>query len=286
MINAVNKIAIYVTGSPSAPAAVEAAGKVAESFGASVLGFHAVDHLSPIAMAPMPGAAMNPVLIDDLEHQSQERAAIAEDQFLSVMKAHGWEGRWHRIDEPNLPLRDTVARVMQLADLVVAEQGDIVNARLNWLSRLEESIVDSGRPVIVHPHGWSGTIGETRALIAWKPTREAARAVHDALPFLARMEKVTITAIDSRDAPAPREEEPGKMLADFLATHGVAAESQPLHNIDSGEVGDVLMGQAAKVGADLLVLGAFSHSRLREGLFGGVTRDVIKKTAIPALLSH
>lgn len=283
---AVHNIVVYASGSESAPLAVEAAGMFAHSFDASLLGFHIIGSPSAAALAPVSGATVNTMLVDELQQQANERAEMAEKQFRAVMEKQGWDGRWQCFDDSKRSTRAQAARILHLADFVVAEQGDVEDTATNWQGRLEDSVVDSGRPVIVHPRGWTGTIGETTALIAWKPTREATRAVHDALPLLTRMESVTVTAISDRNKPASDEDEPGKILADYLVARDIKAVSRPLFDTDTSDTGDVLMDQATGMGADLLVLGAYSHSRLREGIFGGVTRDVIERTKVPALMSH
>lgn len=280
------KIAINVTGSSNAPAAVEAAGRLAQSFDASLLGFYVVEYASPVALAPVPGAAMNPVMIEDIQRQEEERARIAEKQFRTAIETHDWGGRWLCLDNPNASSRDLTAHLLHLADMVVAEQGDLENDAMNWQGQVEESVVDSGRPVILYPRAAPEAIGETHALIAWKPTREAARAVHDALPFLHRVRQVTVTAVNEDGADTDNAGDSSAMLVEYLASRGINAASKPLDGVDSGDIGSALIEQAAGVDADLMVMGAYSHSRLREGLFGGVTRDVIENTTVPTLMSH
>lgn len=118
-------------------------------------------------------------------------------------------------------------------------------------------------------------------LIAWKNSRESARAVRNAMPFLEEAERVTVLTID---APG-RAHDDGLALVEWLARHGVSARHHPAAAL-GGEVGDLILACAAEIGADLLVMGAYGHSRLRELVLGGATRTVLDHTPLPVLLSH
>lgn len=286
MTKFIRKIAVNVGGNPFSPNTLNSATALAQSFDATLYGFHIDDTPTAVSLAPMPGATVSPIIIDDLQKQANERAQTAKQQFQKSMEEGNWNGCWCQIDSDGLSARDRIAKVLHLADLVVAEQGDVEEGSKNWQSRIEESVIDSGRPVIVHPHKWTGKIGETSALIAWKPTREATRAVHDAIPFLRRVDRVTVTMISDQNRQDAEETQPGADLIDYLALHGIEAVSRPLYEIPSSDTGETLIDQASRMGADLLVLGAYSHSRLREQIFGGVTRDIIERTRVPALMSH
>lgn len=283
--NAVARFVVYVSGSPNGTATIEMAARVAQSFGASLLGMHVVESASA-AFAPVPAVTLDPMSTEEFRRRAKARAGTAEAQFREIASKFKCDSLWLRIEDGVVSTRDQAAHAMHLADYIVAEQGAPGDLATNWQGRIEDSIVDGGRPLILHPRDWSDSVGEREALIAWKPTGEAARAVHDALPFLSRLERVTVTSVSDQEKPKPNIREPGKVLADYLEARGIRAISEPLFDIDRGKTGDALLQKAAGMGADLLVLGGYSHSRLREGLFGGVTRDVIENTAVPALISH
>jgi nucleotide-binding universal stress UspA family protein len=140
---------------------------------------------------------------------------------------------------------------------------------------VEAVVIDSGRPAIVVPYaGTFGAIGET-VLIAWKPTRESARAVSAALPLLQRAKQVHVAGWDSE----PRD------LEHFFYHHGIDAvfhrEGQaPAH------VGEYMLSRAAELGADLLVMGCYGHSRARELVLGGASRTVLESMTLPVLMVH
>jgi nucleotide-binding universal stress UspA family protein len=136
--------------------------------------------------------------------------------------------------------------------------------------------------LIVPRYGVFGTVGE-RVLIAWNGSREATRAAHDALPLLKRATKVTVLSIDP-DHDSQRRV-PSADITLHLARHGVAAEADSTVALDIA-VGDVLLSRAADLGADLIVMGGYGHSRVREMVLGGATRHLLQHMTVPVLMSH
>ena len=149
---------------------------------------------------------------------------------------------------------------------------------------LDRALLESGAPMLMLPPEWTpGPVGEN-IVIAWNAGREALRAVHDAMPLLERAKKVTLFAFSSQPSALRKSAE---MLVDHLAAHGVKAE----HISDWTNTGDLTAVEALFASldtqdADLIVAGAFGHSRLYEGLFGGVTRDLMHQQSLPVLMSH
>ena len=128
----------------------------------------------------------------------------------------------------------------------------------------------------------------TRVMVAWDGGREAARAVGDALPLLARAESVAVLVINpSQDGHG---EQPGADIALHLARHGITVEAQHLEaqHLEAQDlsVGDALLSRLADQDIDLLVMGAYGHSRLRELVLGGVTRKIFQQMTVPVLMSH
>jgi nucleotide-binding universal stress UspA family protein len=149
---------------------------------------------------------------------------------------------------------------------------------------LDRALLESGAPMLMLPPEWTpGPVGDN-IVIAWNAGREALRAVHDAMPLLERAKKVTLFAFSSRPSALRKSAE---MLVDHLAAHGVKAE----HISDWTNTGDLTAVEALFASldtqdADLIVAGAFGHSRIYEGLFGGVTVDLMHQQSLPVLMSH
>jgi len=121
--------------------------------------------------------------------------------------------------------------------------------------------------------------------VAWNATRESIRAVADALPLLVKAEAVEVLVVDHQRRPEGHGQEPGADIARHLAHHGAHVE---VRRLSSGgkDVGRLLLSQAAAFGADLLVMGAYGHTQLREWMFGGVTRTVLYEAGLPVLMSR
>ena len=144
-------------------------------------------------------------------------------------------------------------------------------------------VMACGAPVLVLPAQPGPNFKAQRILVAWKSTAQAARAIHNALPLLKRAQSVLLTEIVSENQ-ATRYEISAKSMADFLLSHGVAVSA--LRIGAAGDAGEQLMQAAQDNGCDLIVAGAYGHSRLREWALGGVTRSLLLASTLPCLLSH
>jgi nucleotide-binding universal stress UspA family protein len=167
-------------------------------------------------------------------------------------------------------------------DLTVLGQADPEPSSLRSVSP-EEVVLFSGRPTLIVPAvGRFEHVGR-HALIAWNASREAACVVGDAMPLLVHAQAVTVLSINS----AGRND--GKQqaidLAHHLARHGIEAEATAT-DAEHIAVGEVLLARASDCGADLIVMGAYGHSRSRQLLLGGATRHVLKHTTVPVLMGH
>jgi nucleotide-binding universal stress UspA family protein len=139
--------------------------------------------------------------------------------------------------------------------------------------------------VLVLPYiGPAASFGE-RAFVAWDASREAARAVNDALPLLRRAKQVGVLTVNPRPWPFGHGEEPGGDIGLHLARHGVKVEVQRIEAPDI-DPGNAILSHLADRSADLLVMGAYGHSRLREFVLGGVTRTILGEMTVPVLMSH
>lgn len=149
---------------------------------------------------------------------------------------------------------------------------------------LEAVMFDSGRPVVVVPPGWKpGPIGKN-VLVAWKPTREATRAVADADEFLMQAQNVSVVTVDAKPSRGYGEQ-PGADITAHLAFRGAKVK---LFNVDSTGRSETraILDQARAVGADLIVMGGYGRTRLSEMIFGGVTREILKTAEVPVFMSH
>jgi nucleotide-binding universal stress UspA family protein len=171
------------------------------------------------------------------------------------------------------------------SDLVVIGQTNRSEPSPSIMSDFPEFMVmNSGRPVLIIPHtGEFEQVGR-RVLVAWDGSREAARAVSDAIPILAKSEIVQIIVVNPGEKRDSHGEEPGADLALFLSRHGIKVEIATRFSVH--DAGAELLKAASELGMDLIVMGGYGHSRLREMLMGGVTRTILEKMNLPVFMSH
>jgi nucleotide-binding universal stress UspA family protein len=271
-------ILVYVDATKVAPTCLDVATMLATAHEAHLTALHV--SAPPFIMGDFgPGGAVE--VIRWQEEQARLVAERAEEEVVAARRRSGREIEWRRA-AGEVPA--TVQLHGHYADLVVVGQGSRSDDQSMVADILPESIVmGCGRPALVVPiYGKFPRVGDC-VLVAWNRTREATRAVHDALPILARAKTVMILEVNP---PADRQPHvAGADVALHLARHGVKAEVEAAAVSDI-EVGPTILSRAADLGADLLVMGAYGHSRLRELTLGGVTRHLLKHMTIPVLMSH
>lgn len=272
-------ILVHLDANPRAAVRLDVAARLAARHGAHLSGLFVVDIPLPVMMDPSGGGGVLASLIEDMRAAALADAAAAEAAFRARCERDGIAHEW-RVAEGMTA--DHVTAAAHYADLVVLGQASPDAPEQGGSVLLDDAIFFSGRPVLVVPYAGSFADVGRRVLVGWKAGREASRALHDALPLLAAAERVTVLSVNPGGGP---DHLPGAAISRHLARHGIAAEAS---RMDAAEVadGDVLLNAAADLGADLLVVGAYGHSRLREFVLGGVTRTLLQRMTVPVLFSH
>ncbi|MGH7185222.1 MAG: universal stress protein, partial [Pseudomonadota bacterium] len=236
---------------------------------------------------PMIGEGMSGVMLDQIVEgfrgESQQRAAAAR-RLCETLAAErsagpGEGGATIAFREEEGREDEVAARLGRLHDLTVVARAE-GQAGAPVTVTLESLLLHSGRPVLVAPGEPIGSIGRSIA-VAWNGKEQAARALGAALPFLAKADTVTVlTAGEPHAAGRPAE------VVRYLAWHGIRADAVEVPAASPGKVGQILLEQVGQTGADLLVMGAYGHSRLKEMILGGATRDLLGHAALPVLMAH
>lgn len=252
---------------------------------AHLTGLCVQEHLLPAdlssALGGYPDLWAYPEFSRQIEAQAAAAAAVIEAKFRECLRRDGVKGEW--VQETD-SLVSAVVRRAHAADLVILGQNDpdsFVPAVARTL--IEDVLMMSGRPLLLVPYaGTYRTIG-TSVLIGWGGTRESARAVHDALPLIEPTAKVTVLTVQT---PPESDTVPAADIANHLARHGLAVTAARTFLADGLSPADALLDYASDCGADLLVVGGYGHSRTREMILGGVTRDLLRHMTVPVLMSH
>lgn len=172
------------------------------------------------------------------------------------------------------------------ADLVVVGQHDgSINGDGGQIDIADELVFELGRPVMVVPYTGHFKVLGQRIMVAWNASRESTRAVGDSIPVLRDAKHVFVMAINPKGGHNGHGAMPGADIAQHLARHGVKAEAQHVFAEDV-DVGNMLLSRAADENIDLIVMGCYGRSRLREIVLGGATRHMLKHMTVPVILSH
>jgi nucleotide-binding universal stress UspA family protein len=283
---ALRDILVQLDGGPRSAERLAVAVALARRHEAHLTGLGVID-LPSVELfygSAMPFAGLAPEQIVAGMHTDGVAAmASIEAEFRAQASQAGVAAEW-RLAEGNLAA--VTALAAHTADLTVLGQPNRYDPReppSSLHSTVVHTVMTSGRPVLAVPFAGRFPVIGDRVLIAWNATREAARAVNDALPLLAGATLVTVVAVNP---PSGGEiDRPGADLVRHLGRHGVRAEA--VHTVAKDiSAGDALLSYAADIGADLIVAGAYGHSRAREMVFGGVTRTLLSEMTVPVLLSH
>jgi nucleotide-binding universal stress UspA family protein len=277
---ALKDILLLVDQSSSAPARIDVASRLASRFGAHMAGLYVS---APTGIPASIRAELPALAIKNLARFEAQAVEAARELFMARASQPGVTLEWRdREGEAG----QVVGRHARYADLAVVGQDDPRDAEPNAPRGVAERVLlESGRPVLVVPYvGARSPVGE-RVVVAWNASREAARAANDALPILERAAKVTVLSINPRSGPAGDGEVPGADMALHLARHGVRAEANTIESEDV-KAAELLLSSLADLGADLLVMGGYGRSRLRELVLGGVTRSILGAMTTPVFMSH
>jgi nucleotide-binding universal stress UspA family protein len=222
-----------------------------------------------------------PVLLESIAQQEEEWAALARKRFEDAVQAANIQSSFEHGLGPRFTALSTHARYSDL--LVLTQDSDDGQPRMSGFA--DNVLLDCARPVLMVPYvGAAVPIGGT-AVVAWNGTRESTRAVNDALPLLSLAKQVQVVVIEPDDTPLRNAPLPGADISAHLARHGLNVEAKVLHG--SGiSAGNLLLSHAADVSANLIVMGAYGHSRLREMILGGVTHQLLQEMTVPVLMSH
>ena len=214
---------------------------------------------------------IGPDLIEAQRKANREIAERVQAIFRSVCD-EGAKAVWQEVEGDR---GDLLAEAARTTDLLIARHAKVGATEAPDV--LDQLVTATGVPVLALPSVFSGDLGQT-VLVAWNSSREATRAVHDALPLLREAKRVILDAVGDEAATTL------EAAAAMLRRHGLAVQAAKLDELD-GNAGEVLLAQAATHAADLLVMGAYGHARLRELVFGGATRHVLREATLPVLFS-
>jgi nucleotide-binding universal stress UspA family protein len=261
-----------------APAVLDAASGLALRFGSHLTGVHAEPLPMPIA-SPM--GFPDATLIGASEDINRAREERLSGLFASRLARENFSSEWRSLRGVSGDGAMSVLESARCADLVITGDGGGEGGSPD----IDTLIQGSGRPVLLVPRNRPAQTDVRRIVVAWNGSREAARAVFDALPFIVAAEETTLITIDPVTEPGQVGPLPGAQVAAALARHGAKLTVEAVSSREWSRA-QVMEKTVREKNADLLVLGAFSHSRIREMIFGGTTRSIIENPPCLALMAR
>lgn len=263
--------------------ALESACCVARRFDGYVEGVYVQPALPAIASADGFGV-VTPAFVEKYEQEDKARIQQAQLYFEQFFSQRGFSDAaagarpsavWQNVG----PTDDYVGHRGRLFDLVVVGR-PMQGATTPTMHTLEAALFEAGRPILIAPPNAPSSIGET-VVIAWNGSTETARTIAFALPFLKQASKVIVLSIEDFSVPGPS----GEDVTRHLGYNDIAASAM---TADSGNrsPGEAMLAEAMAQGADLLIKGAYTHSRLRQMIFGGATNHILSYTELPVLMAH
>jgi nucleotide-binding universal stress UspA family protein len=271
-------ILVHVDTGPHCAARLEAAIALAAAHDAHLTGLYLRNepHVPPFVRAQF-----GPQVTALQNQYANEARAQAEAMFEARLRPSGLGYEWRATEGEAY---DMLALNARYADLTVLGQPDPASDE-EERPLPDHLVLDAGRPVLVVPYAGVRPARFDKVVVAWNGSRESTRAVNDALPILRQARTVIVLAVDPVGGIDGHGEVPGADLSLHLARHGITAEAQQVA-AEEMNVGEALLARCADQAADLLVMGAYGRSRVRELVLGGATQYVLGNMTQPVLMSH
>ncbi|ACB95838.1 universal stress protein [Beijerinckia indica] len=270
---------VYVDMREDAPARIKLASNLAEVFDATLIGIAGslpeLPSVDPYGMGAMVGELMT------LEHdRAQAAVQEAADRFKDLVTGRSIKTEWRgALSYPG----SLLVKEARAADLIILGREAGATYPYNE-PNVGDVLLSAGRPLLIVPQGVEKAPAGSAAIVAWKETKEARRAVHDALPLLRHIPDVTVVELSEKDDFEEAQGHTEDVVA-FLSRHRIKATALA-EVLGKKSAPERLLEIAKEKKADLIVMGGYGHARLREWTFGGVTRDLLQTSPLSILLSH
>jgi nucleotide-binding universal stress UspA family protein len=277
----IKDLVVNLSVAPERDPAAEFALSVARAFSARVVGIaFQSDPITPTALVD--GMPPPPDLIESLRMESERAAKAAASRFNDAAQLASVPFETRIVTATVAGAANRFAEIARRFDLAVVAQAQADAVGPEALI-VEQALFDSGRPVLVVPYIQTAPFKADRVMLCWDGSRPAARAAGDAMPILSRAQVVEVFTIASGKLKS--DEFPGADIAEHLAQHGLNVKVTRTVSGDV-DVANVILSHAADSGANLIVMGGYGHSRLRELILGGATRGILASMTVPTLMSH
>lgn len=263
------------------PALLEGAAKLARDLDAHLQAIYVVPAIEIFA-----GIGFEPIVFDEKRDLFKKAERSVRASFEAILKENGIGGAFEAVESSGPDITNHVIDRARRCDITIvsqhAKESGLTVADRGFVERI---VLSSGRPTIVVPREGMTSLSADLIIVGWSGTRESARAAFDSLPLLRRAREVRVLSADPEKTHSYTRGVPDTEIATTLSRHGVKAVFEPI-STGGQEAGEVLLDKVADSGAELLVMGAYGHSRISEMILGGATRTVLANMSCPVLFSH
>jgi nucleotide-binding universal stress UspA family protein len=264
-----------------AEAMIDAAALIAKTYDSHLIGCYVIP---AVTIYPEVGFASSSAVDDTRQQYFKTNIAAVKERFEAKLRRDGLKGEWRTVNSLYTEISPSLMEHGRAVDLIMVSQIAENSAAEIEQEFVEHVVIESGRPVLIIPQ--KGSLAETKSVVVgFNETREATRALFDGLPLLRNARDVRVVWVDPYKERSVAGEVPGAEAAEALARHGIRATAEGLA-AGGVNAGEALLQHVNDLGAGLLVMGAYAHSRMREYIFGGATAHVLAHANVPVLMSH
>ncbi|MFA5521694.1 MAG: universal stress protein [Castellaniella sp.] len=275
------RIAIHLSSDKSCERRIDVGLRLAREHGAEVIGIYPTDdlvgHFYDESFIPHDAR-------EALHLRQQDQRTASCERFMEKAKAAGVKAQWRL---PRGDAEEALCLHARYCDLIIMSKADAIDNPSGIIpNRAETVIMASGRPVLMVPAiGTMDTLGQ-RILYCWDQKREAARAFSDATPLLKKCKELVVLEIDRDDAGLAERDIRENDFVDYCTTLGYPKPTRLVRSSTDIGVGNVILNTATDTGSDLIVMGTYGHSRMRQWVMGGASRTLLSTMTVPLLMSH
>ncbi|MBS7706070.1 universal stress protein [Chelatococcus asaccharovorans] len=275
-------ILVHLDGTAADDTRIAHAGFVVGLFEAHLTGL--LTNIMQAPVMPVADGMAYAVYLESIQEKTKERGDRDAERLAHRLDAVTASSELRRLDIFSEAVWQVVAMQARASDLLIALRPYGSERDEGQADVVEAGLFESGRAVYVAPEGAAPPAALQSVLIGWNDTPAAAHAIAEAMPFLRKAGQVVVVTVDEREAAEQAGEEPGADIARHLDRHGINVELR--HVAGWSNTSDALLNEVERTGADLAVLGAYGHSRLREWVLGGTTRDCLTRCPVPIIMAH
>ncbi len=276
---AIKDLAVAFNASDNSRAALKLAVQMCRKYEAALTGIYA--HF-PVRFETQMEHWISDEMKESLEKADADAVSAIADAFQVSLKESGFDGPVEWISPTGHP-NDLLAKSARYHDLLLIGQYSNPDRHQRRV-RAEELVMNSGKPIMVVPLGYQVRPFSGHAVVAWDGSRPAARALSDAMQILETKDRLDIVTVGAPGSEGGKDAF-GQDVVTYLSRHGINAKQINLSATREG-VGATILGYCSETDPDVLVMGAYGHARLREELFGGVTRHILEHANVPVLMAH